>query len=87
MPKTIICSFSVGLDELPVKQRTVPGILAFLKQAGHFSVFEATSKPQIARILDNLFKRELIAQTGGEFPWTNVALTEAGERALAADTK
>lgn len=94
MTQVIICSMSSGLDEMPRKdQRDVVKVLRVLAKCGRYSVFEATSNQTIARMMDKICHKGctiikadgsrkdyglLIRRTVGEYPWTNIALTEGG---------
>lgn len=78
-----VCSFSVGLDELPRKRRNRVEVLRVLKETGRFSEFEVTR--WLGPILDAIFREKLVERVGDAgYPWTNVRLTEAGEALLKA---
>lgn len=85
-----VCRFSAGLDELPRrKQGDRRAVLEVLVRAGRFSVFEACDNQIIASMMTrlmhgNAINPPMIRSTGGEFPWTNVELTEAGKAYLEA---
>lgn len=80
--KIIICSFTVGIDELPRrKQRSEVEVLKVLAEARRFSVFDATANPTIARTMDRIQGRYFTV-TGGEFPWLEIELTDAGKKLL-----
>ena len=103
MNTAFICSFSSGLDDLPrKKQNDAVEVLKVLKASGRFSVFEATANDVIARMMYRLIHKGysvirdgvrtdygLLIETDNTcgFPWTNVKLTEAGERLLADSAK
>lgn len=73
-------------------------VLRVLAKSGRYSVFEATDNQTIARTMDRLRFKEyrwrspsgfrkktygvLLEATGGQYPWTNVALTDGGKRLL-----
>lgn len=79
--------FTAGLDELTAKQARDPVVvLKTLDSIKRFSVFEATENQVIAKTMDMIFKRGYAVRMGGEFPWTNVELTDAG-RALIAEAE
>ena len=100
MNQVIICSMSSGLDDMKRKdQRDVVKVLRVLAECGRYSIFEATANQTIARMMDQLHHKGytlvkpdgsrkdyglLIKRTGGEYPWTNIALTKGG-RALLED--
>jgi len=79
-----ICCFTAGLDELTRKQqKDVATVLGVLKETKRFSVFEATANQTIAKTVTVLFEYGLVENTKqGAFPWTHVAITDAGERFL-----
>ena len=94
----IICSFLSGIDDMPRKhQADAVAVLRVLQACGRYSVFEAMANNTIARTMSRLHHKgfsvvrdgkrtdygKLIEKTGGEYPWTNVRLTEGGERLLA----
>jgi hypothetical protein len=74
-----VCSFS-ALDDLPARSRTdARAVLAMLTRARRFSVFEATEHASLALTLDLLFRGGFVKRSGGEYPWTNVEVTEIGQ--------
>jgi len=80
-----LCSFSVGLDELPRKKRTRENVLRLLLDRGRFSVFEATSNAWIAETMDSLIREKLIeVDNSPGFPWSNVRITAAGRKDIEA---
>lgn len=82
---TIVCSFSVGIDELPRKvQRDAVAVARVIAKHGRFSVFEATANQTIARTVDRIWQAGWFEETDppAAYPWTRVRLTEAGKRAL-----
>lgn len=99
MDRVIICSFSSGLDELTRKEQKDPvAVLRVLKAGGRFSAFEATANQTIASMMDRLcnkgfsvvrsgvrtdYGRLIEADSTTLYPWTNVKLTEGGERLLS----
>lgn len=98
MSRVIVCSFSSGLDDMKRKdQKDVIKVLRILAECGRYSVFEATANMDIARMMTRLHHKGctrvlsdgtkrpyglLIKTTGGEYPWTEVELTEGGKRLL-----
>ena len=79
--------FSAGLDDLSRKdQGREDAVLRVLKRTGRFSAFESSENETIARTVDRLFANKLIESIGGEYPWTLVRLTEAGERDFCKST-
>jgi hypothetical protein len=56
--------------------------LAYLKEQGRFSVFEATANHKTAVTVTNLIEDGLIKTTRQDFPWTGAELTAAGEAVL-----
>lgn len=80
----ILCSFSVGIDDLTLKEQAqCEPVLRVLQRSGRFSVFEATANQTIAKTITRLMKGGYLKSMGGAFPWTNVQLTEAGKRLIA----
>lgn len=79
-----IDSFSVGLDDLPVrKQRNTRVVLQAVVSAGRYSVFEATANDVIATTMDRIVAHGLVdTDISSGFPWTKVAITPAGKRYL-----
>lgn len=78
----IVCSFT-SLDDLkPKDRRDTAAVLRVLGKAGRFSVFEATAHRSLALTLDRVFEEKLVRRTGGEFPWTEVELTDEGKALL-----
>lgn len=98
MNRIIVCSFSSGLDDLKRKdQRDVVKVLRILAQCGRYSAFEATANMDIARMMDKICNKgctiagpdgtkryygRLINVLGSEYPWTEIELTEGGNRLL-----
>ena len=83
-----LCTFTALDDLKPSQRKDTRAVLAAIAKAGRFSVFEATQYRSLAMTLDRIF-REGLATTDTEsigYPWTKVALTDAG-RALLAETK
>lgn len=94
----IICSFTAGLDDLPRRQQSnVVAVLRVLKEAGRFSVFEASANQTIATMMSRLchkgyseirngtrfdYGKLIETDKSDGFPWTKVKLTPAGERLL-----
>jgi hypothetical protein len=63
MARTGVCfidTFSVGLDEIPLKEITTERILSILSKTGRFSIFEVTANPTIARAMTGLMKSHLV---------------------------
>lgn len=85
MIRIIVCSFSTGIDEMPRKdQRDHLKVLRVLARNKRFSVFEATSNQAIARTIAYLINKSgLVKTVGGDYPWTNIEITDAGADALA----
>ena len=75
--------FSAGLDDLSKKdQRDDAAVLRVLKRTGRFSAFEASDNEGIAATVTRLLRDKLIESIGGEYPWTKVLVTAAGEAVL-----
>jgi hypothetical protein len=63
MSRTIVCSFSSGLDELKRNQQSDHVlVLAMLKAAGRFSAFEASANQFIAGTITDLFHAPKVVQ-------------------------
>ena len=78
-----ICSFSAGLDEMKRKDQADPvKVLRVLAKCGRYSVFEATDNQTIAEMMTRLLSKGFIEATGGQYPWTEIALTDGGKRLL-----
>ena len=93
-----LCSFSSGLDELTRKQqKNAASVLRVLAAEKRFSVFEASANADIAKTMDRLLTNSystiapdgtkkdygpLLNIMGGAYPWTDVELTEGGQRLL-----
>lgn len=76
-------------------------VLRVLARTGRYSIFEATENEVIARTMDRLLWKScrtvvggvrmfngrglLLTRIGGQYPWVEVALTEAGKRLLETD--
>ena len=83
MGRTFVCTFSVGLDDLPrKKQRDSYAVLAVLAEKRRFSVFEATANQDIANTMTRIQRSGWVTTTPVGFPWTDVELTDAGWAAL-----
>lgn len=83
MNTMIVDRFSAGLDDLSRKQqKDHVTVLRALSKMTRYSVFEATENDSIARTMDYIIKANLIAHTGGAFPWSNFELTDAGRAVL-----
>ena len=68
-----ICSFSAGIDDLTRKeQRNNEAVVAVLREAGRFSVFEASANEDIARTMTRLCARRLTTDNSCGYPWTTV---------------
>ena len=83
-----ICTFTVGIDELPRrKQRDPLEVARVLAQHGRFSVFEATANQDIARTMDKLMRNGWFVSDAeaSSYPWTHVTLTDAGRAALGME--
>lgn len=93
--------FSAGLDELTRRQQADHiEVLRVLAKTGRYSIFEATENQTIAKTMDRLLWKScvtvsdgdrtehgvLLVRTGGFFPWTEVALTDAGKKLLEAQS-
>ena len=93
-----ICSFSSGLDDMKRKdQSDVVKVLQVLAKCRRYSVFEASANMTIARMMTRLHHKGctivskdgtkkdyglLIKNVGGEYPWTNIELTDGGKQLL-----
>lgn len=80
----IVCSFDIGLDELPDrKQRDPFHVARQLARAGRFSVFDATSNETLANTMDWLWSSGWFKWDDScGFPWRKCALTDVGRAAL-----
>ena len=89
--------FSAGLDDLTRRQQADHlEVLRVLDRTGRYSIFEATENEVIARTMDRLLWKScstvvdgaktehglLLTRTGGEYPWVEVASTEAGKQMI-----
>ena len=89
-----ICSFSAGLDEMKRKDQADPvKVLRVLAKCGRYSVFEATDNQTIAEMMTRLLGKKMIVvkdgtrheygvlleATGGQYPWTEIELTQGGK--------
>jgi hypothetical protein len=85
MTSIIVCSFATGIDDMPRKDQRDPiKVLRVLDQGKRYSVFEATDNQTIAKTMDYLIHKSGYVKTiGGEFPWTQIEITDAGRAALA----
>lgn len=82
-----LCSFSVGIDELPrKKQRDAAEVLKVLAEHKRFSVFEATANPTIAATMDRM-QGKYFKVIGGQYPWCEIELTDDGRVLLATGTE
>ena len=86
--------FTAGLDDLTRKQQADPvAVLRALQKTKCFSVFEATNNEVISRTVSRLCQKScevvkldgskkkygrLLEMVGGNYPWTNVELTDGG---------
>lgn len=78
-----ICSFSTGLEDLPrKKQADISEVLRVMKENGRFSCFEASANPTIAKTMDRIMQEGFAKSVGGAYPWTEVEITEKGEKAI-----
>jgi hypothetical protein len=79
-----VCYFGSALDEMKRRdQGNTVKVLRVLSGIKRFSVFDATANDVIARTMTHIHHDwELIRETGGEFPWIEFELTEAGRAAL-----
>ena len=98
MKAAIVCTFTSGLSDMTRKQqRDHVAVLRALKSLGRFSVFDASANTVIATTITRLMTKgltirkadgtetvygQLLESTGGEYPWTTVKLTPAGEQLL-----
>lgn len=81
-----ICSFSVGIEELPrKKQRNAAEVLKVLAEHKRFSVFEATANQVIAGTMDRM-QGKYFKVIGGQYPWCEIELTEDGKSLLSGDS-
>lgn len=72
---TIMCTFSVGIDEVPVRAKDFDEqVINILRKQGRFSVFEASANKRIADVMTRLCsdggRLEVDNSTG--FPWTKI---------------
>lgn len=89
--------FSEGLDDLTRKQQADHlAVLRVLHRTGRFSTFEASHSMVIAKTIDRLLSKScitvddgvrtehgpLLIRTGGQYPWCEVVLTDAGKRMI-----
>lgn len=90
--------FSAGLDDLTRKQQADHvEVLRVLARTGRFSCFEASENATIGRTITRLLHKGctmvgadgvkteyglLLKRAGGDYPWTNVELTESGKRMI-----
>jgi len=78
-----ICSFTVGIDELPLKQQSnLRAVLTILAETKCFSVFEATANQTIAATMDKIGRHGYIKSVGGSYPWCEIEITEKGQALL-----
>lgn len=82
MTVAILCQFSTLDDLRPKDRKDVVTVLRVMAKTGRFSVFEATAYSSLAKTIDRIFSEGLVKRTGGEFPWTEVELTDAGRATL-----
>jgi hypothetical protein len=81
----IVDRFSAGLDDLSRKdQADSAAVLRVLKRTGKFSVFEASENQTIADTMTRIMRSGWVETLGGEYPWTAVRVTQAGDAFLAA---
>jgi hypothetical protein len=64
------------------EQANDAAVLKLLSASGRFSVFEATATPTIAKTMDRLFDQGMLLNTGGQYPWTTVELTDKGRKVM-----
>lgn len=77
-----VCSFSVGIDELPHKdQSDAAKVLRVLAEHKRFSVFEATANTVIASTMDRM-QGKYFKVIGGQYPWCQIELTQEGKDLL-----
>jgi hypothetical protein len=83
--------FSAGLDDLTVRQQADHvEVIRVLHRTGRFSCFEASANQTIASTVTKLLHNQLkgygvlLKRTGGEYPWTEVALTQSGLNLLGS---
>lgn len=69
-----ICHTEALPEELLTNKTTYDELKALVLEAGRFSCFEASSRPHIARLFDQLCKDPDIQTTDQGYPWTGVAL-------------
>lgn len=77
--------FSSGLDELTRRQQaSIATVLRVPARTKRYSVFEATDNQTIAKTMDAIIDRELIATDNScGYPWTKCELTDAGREWLS----
>lgn len=84
-----IDSFSAGLDDLTRRQaKNWRTVLRVLDRVKRFSVFEATANDDIARTMTDLASEQykfIVVDDSPGYPWSNVALTDAGRAYLNAE--
>lgn len=86
MPRVIVCQFT-SLDDLPKKSYKDPAaVLQAISKAGRFSVFEVTSSKVLAKTMDTLGAWGFYKTVGGEYPWCEIEITDAGREFLQAKT-
>ena len=78
-----LCNFST-LDDLPKRShKDRLAVLKALSTVRRFSIFEATSTMALAKTLAQLGFEGLYKTIGGEYPWIEIEITEAGQRLIA----
>lgn len=87
MSRAHLDSFSGGLGDLKSSDHSDDyAVLRTLRQHPRFSVFDATRTAAIAKTMDRLKDRGLIAyeEPGPGYPWSVAIVTEAGHNFLYA---
>ena len=88
MNRIFIDTFSIGLDELPIrKQKSITEVLRVLHECGRYSIFEATATQYIAKTMDAIIKRGYVETENAGYPWTKAKLTEKGLLKIKEDSK
>jgi len=73
--KLHVCSFSVGIDEVPKRAVDYESqVVSILKEKKRFSAFEASDHPKIAKLMTRLCAEGGRVETDNStgYPWTRV---------------
>lgn len=76
--KIIMSISSFGIGDLSGKYLNIQSVLEILHKKKIFSTFEASANDKIAHIMTSVFSQGLVKDIGGDYPYTNVELTEKG---------